>query len=98
MIFADGTEYRRNKVSTYPEKWPLPTVEVAKEFLDTQYWMDPFPEELKPIGSIFLDMGCDRHYDFCQTPTYGTGYRRITPKKSDGVARCLVRGRSKVCC
>ncbi|MDE5082088.1 MAG: radical SAM protein [Trichodesmium sp. St18_bin1] len=81
VVLADGTEYRRQRVPLQPEEWPLPSVEVAKECLGTQYWMDPFPEELKPIGAIFPDMGCDRHCDFCQTPTYGTGYRRMTPKR-----------------
>ena len=81
VVLADGTEYRRQRVPLQPEEWPLPSVEVARECLGTQYWMDPFPEELKPIGAIFPDMGCDRHCDFCQTPTYGTGYRRMTPKR-----------------
>ncbi|NER24570.1 MAG: radical SAM protein [Symploca sp. SIO1C2] len=81
VVLADGTEYRKRKPPFYPEEWPLPSVEVARECLGTQYWMDPFPEHLKPIGSIFPDMGCDRHCDFCQTPTYGTGYRRMTPQR-----------------
>lgn len=81
VILADGSEYRRNKVPLHPEKWPLPSLEVAKECLGTQYWMDPFPEELKPIGAMFPDMGCDRHCDFCQTSTYGTGYLRMSPKR-----------------
>ncbi|MBD2251487.1 hypothetical protein [Nostoc parmelioides] len=29
---------------------------------------------LLPIGSVVLDLGCDRTCDFCQTPTYTIGY------------------------
>ena len=80
VVLADGTEYKK-KTPLKPQEWPLPSVEVARECLGTQYWMDPFPEELKPIGAIFPDMGCDRKCDFCQTPTYGTGYSRMSPQR-----------------
>ncbi|OLT61350.1 B12-binding domain-containing radical SAM protein [Moorena bouillonii] len=81
VVLADGTQYPNSKKPLHPEDWPLPSLDVARQCLGTQYWMDPFPEHLKPIGSIFPDIGCDRHCDFCQTPTYGTGYRRMTPKR-----------------
>lgn len=81
VSLADGTQYRKSKKPLHPEEWPLPSLDVAKQCLGNQYWMDPFPEHLLPIGSIFPDMGCDRHCDFCQTPTYGTGYRRMSPQR-----------------
>ena len=81
VVLADGIEYAKRNPPLHPEEWPLPSLEVAKQCLGTEYWMDPFPEHLKPIGSIFPDIGCDRHCDFCQTPTYGTGYRRMSPKR-----------------
>ncbi|NER37941.1 MAG: radical SAM protein [Oscillatoria sp. SIO1A7] len=81
VVLADGTEYSRRKPPLHPEEWPLPSVEVAKQCLGTQYWMDPFPEEFIPIGTVFTDIGCDRKCDFCQTPTYGTGYLRMSPKR-----------------
>ncbi|NEO61088.1 MAG: radical SAM protein [Moorea sp. SIO4G2] len=81
VVFPDGNKYTKQKTPFHPEEWPLPSVELAKQCLGKQYWMDPFPEEFIPIGAIYPDMGCDRHCDFCQTPTYGTGYRRMSPKR-----------------
>ncbi|NEO98933.1 MAG: radical SAM protein [Symploca sp. SIO2E9] len=81
VILADGTKYPKRNPSLHPEEWSLPSTEVAKQCLGQQYWMDPFPEHLLPIGSIFPDIGCDRKCDFCQTPTYGTGYRRMSPQR-----------------
>ena len=33
------------------------------------------------IGSLVPDIGCDRKCDFCQTPTYGNGYKQMTPER-----------------
>ncbi|NEQ68343.1 MAG: radical SAM protein [Symploca sp. SIO2D2] len=81
VVLADGTQYPKHKTPFHPQEWPLPSLELAKDCLGTQYWMDPFPEEFIPIGTVFTDIGCDRKCDFCQTPTYGTGYLRMTPKR-----------------
>ena len=37
---------------------------------------------LLPQGAVFPDLGCDRKCDFCQTPTYKTGYKRMTPERT----------------
>ena len=45
-----------------------------------EYWRKPFPDRLLPIGSVMPDIGCDRHCDFCQTPSYKLGYLRMSPE------------------
>lgn len=82
VILADGTQYAKRIPAMTPHEWPLPSVEVARQCLGTEYSGERFLEELLPIGSIFSDIGCDRTCDFCQTPTYGTGYRRMTPERA----------------
>lgn len=82
VILADGTQYAKRIPAMNPQEWPLPSVEVARQCLGTEYSGERFIEDLLPIGSIFSDIGCDRTCDFCQTPTYGTGYRRMTPQRA----------------
>jgi len=35
-----------------------------------------------PIGAAMLDHGCDRHCDFCETPTYKLGYQHMSPERA----------------
>lgn len=44
-----------------------------------QYWARDI---ILPVGSVIPDLGCDRTCDFCQTPTYKLGYRRMTPQRT----------------
>lgn len=76
VIFADGKQYRRKTQAKSPEEWALPSVKVAKECLGTL----PNVQGKVPVGSLVADIGCDRTCDFCMTPTYGTGYRRMSPE------------------
>ncbi|NET46691.1 radical SAM protein [Okeania sp. SIO2B3] len=82
VIFPDGTKYPKRNRALNPQDWSLPSLEVARQCFGTEYSGERFLEDLLPIGSIFSDIGCDRTCDFCQTPTYGTGYRRMTPQKA----------------
>ncbi len=75
-IFADGKQYPRKTKAKSPEEWALPSLEVAKECLGTL----PNVQGKVPVGSLVADIGCDRTCDFCMTPTYGTGYRRMSPE------------------
>jgi len=65
-----------------PEDWPIPSIDTFKQCFGTSYWNADFPAELSPIGSIFADQGCDRKCDFCLTPTYGLGYRAMSPERA----------------
>ena len=65
-----------------PQDWPVPSVEIAKQCMGTEYSGERFLENLLGIGSVFPDIGCDRTCDFCQTPLYRTGYRRMTPERT----------------
>lgn len=63
-----------------PEQWALPSPEVVRTCLGTEYWSAEFPEQLTRIGSVFTDIGCDRKCDFCQTPDYRLGYKAMSPE------------------
>jgi len=65
-----------------PQDWPLPSIDIARQCLGTEYSGEGFLESLLGIGSVFPDIGCDRSCDFCQTPLYRTGYRRMTPERT----------------
>ncbi|MEO3705983.1 hypothetical protein [Trichormus azollae] len=65
-----------------PDEWALPSVEVAKQCLGQEYSEEPFVEDLLPIGLVYSDIGCDHKCDFYQSPTYTSGYRRISPQTS----------------
>ncbi|WP_308253736.1 hypothetical protein [Geminocystis sp. GBBB08] len=82
VIKADGTKYPKSTNVLSPEDWPIPSLEVIKQcFGQYHCWTVPINnEDFSPVGSILFDIGCDRTCDFCQTPTYGTGYKRMTPK------------------
>ena len=81
VILADGTVCNKWAPPTHVEDWPLPSLEVTRACLGTEYWSMEFPQELLYIGSVFSDIGCDRKCDFCQTPNYGVGYKRMSPKR-----------------
>lgn len=84
VLFADGTEYRKRRHPLHPQDWFLPSVAVANACLGGgQDFADNLAESsLLPVGSAMFDLGCDRTCDFCQTPTYGSGYLRMTPEKA----------------
>jgi hypothetical protein len=81
VTFADGSQYPRSFPPLKPEDWPLPSVDIAKQCLGTEYLEVDFPDSKLPVGSVFADLGCDRHCDFCQTPTYKLGYHKMTPQR-----------------
>ncbi|MEZ4734815.1 MAG: hypothetical protein R3E79_47590 [Caldilineaceae bacterium] len=82
VILADGTHCNKWVSPLSPEDWPLPSVETARACVGTDYWSAEYPAHLLPIGSIFSDIGCDRKCDFCQTPNYKLGYRRMSPQRT----------------
>lgn len=82
VILADGSRHCISKPPMSPEDWPLPSLEVVKQCLGQEYWAPEQDIPLFPMGSIFPDVGCDRKCDFCQTPTYKTGYKRMSPEKT----------------
>ncbi|MFM8442478.1 MAG: hypothetical protein ACKN9W_03935, partial [Methylococcus sp.] len=82
VILADGSRAPKRIQPLRPEDWPLPSLEVARACLGTEYWSAEYPAELLSIGSVFSDIGCDRACDFCQTPNYGLGFRRMSPQRT----------------
>lgn len=76
VILANGKQYPRKSQAKSPEEWAIPSVDVARECLGTL----PNVQGRVPVGSLVADIGCDRTCDFCMTPTYGTGFRRMSPK------------------
>ncbi|OSO94229.1 radical SAM protein [Cylindrospermopsis raciborskii CENA303] len=84
VLFPDGTEYRKRRHPLHPQDWFLPSISVAQACLGGgNDFADNLSESsLLPIGSAMFDLGCDRTCDFCQTPTYGSGYLRMTPERA----------------
>lgn len=83
VMFADGKQYRKSLHPLHPQDWAVPSVAIAQACLgNTSEFMHPSEADLLlPIGSVIPDLGCDRTCDFCQTPTYRTGYLRMTPHR-----------------
>lgn len=81
VILADGSQHPLRLRPLSPEEWPLPTLDVVEQCFGHR---DPsiFDPRFNPVGSVIPDMGCDRKCDFCQTPTYGTGYKRMSPSRA----------------
>jgi hypothetical protein len=77
---ADGRQFPNNVPPMDPTDWPVPTPDVVEQCLGHEYWEGTLPDELLPIGSAMVDLGCDRKCDFCQTPKYKVGYRRMSPE------------------
>lgn len=100
VILADGSYHPTRTKAMSPDEWALPSVEVARQCLGQEYSEEPFVENLVPIGSVYPDIGCDRKCDFCQTPTYTSGYRRMSPqttlnwiaRQKEAGAKCTVMG------
>lgn len=81
VLLADGRHFASRKPLMSPEDWPLPSQSVVQQCMGTQYWEGALPSALLPIGSVFTDIGCDRHCNFCMTPLYKLGYRRMSPER-----------------
>lgn len=84
VVFADGRHYKKTLHPLHPQDWDLPSIELAKACLGTtSEFLEPDEQaSLLPIGSVIADLGCDRTCSFCQTPTYRTGYLRMTPQRT----------------
>jgi hypothetical protein len=76
VLLADGRHFPRKTHTKSPEDGALPSLDVIKQCFRTQ----PNVQGVVPIGSVVADIGGDRQCDFCQTPTYGTGFRRMSPQ------------------
>ena len=83
VLLADGVQPpRRVHRTLHPEDWPIPENSVIEQCLGTQFRNLPLSEERLKLGSVIMDIGCDRHCDFCQTSTYRTGYHAMSPARS----------------
>lgn len=82
VLLPDGSRGGKLGKPISPEEWPLPSVDVVRACVGTEYWSVKFPEELLTIGSVYPDIGCDRKCDFCQTPNYRLGYRWMSPERT----------------
>ncbi|MGB7059176.1 MAG: radical SAM protein [Geitlerinemataceae cyanobacterium] len=80
VLFPDGTEYPKGFPGLHPEDWPLPSLDLVKACFGDKHTYNDMP--FLPHGSVFVDVGCDRKCDFCQTPSYRLGYLRMSPKRS----------------
>lgn len=80
VMLSDGRKLKSKTPPMSPEDWPLPDQKVVKQTLGIDYWETQLPEALLPIGSVMADIGCDRKCDFCETPLYRLGYRKMTPE------------------
>ncbi|MBG6090569.1 radical SAM protein [Actinomadura viridis] len=83
VALADGSARPARRPPMSPQDWPVPDPSVVAPTLGMEYWEAPLPPELKPIGVSMLDLGCDRHCDFCETPTYRLGYKAMTPERAE---------------
>lgn len=100
VVLKDGRYFPTRVKAKSPDEWALPSVDVARQCLGQEYSEEPFIEELVPIGSVYPDIGCDRKCDFCQTPTYTSGYRRMSPttvlewlsRQKEAGAKCTIMG------
>lgn len=83
VLLADGTQYPKSLKPLHPEDWPIPSAEVIQQCFGTKVWdWELLQANLTPVSGMMFDMGCDRTCDFCQTPTYGIGYKRMSPQKA----------------
>jgi len=82
VLFADGRSIPAARPPMTPQRWPLPERSIIKAALGMDYWEAPLPARFTPIGSVMLDIGCDRHCDFCETPLYGLGYKAMSPDRA----------------
>ena len=82
VTLPDGRALPVARPPMSPQDWPLPPPAVVSATLGRTYWEAPLPSSLKPVGSVMLDIGCDRHCDFCETPTYRLGYKAMTPDRA----------------
>ncbi|MCX6926107.1 MAG: radical SAM protein [Verrucomicrobia bacterium] len=82
VVLSDGTFVARTRRVRSPQDWSLPDLEVGTQCLGREYWSLDYPRGLLPIGSVFTDIGCDRHCDFCQTPQHRLGYRAMSPQRT----------------
>ena len=91
---ANGKAFANHRPPLAANSWPLPSPEVVSATIGTRYWEAPLPESLAPIGAVMLDLGCDRHCDFCQTPIYRVGYSAMSP---DRVREWLMAQKDRGC-
>ena len=80
VVLPDGRSFPVKRPPMSPQDWPLPSHELVLETLGVEHWESGLPEHLRPIGSVMADIGCDRHCDFCETPLYKLGYKRMDPE------------------
>lgn len=82
VALPDGRRLMRKVPPLSPQDWPLPSPEIVSQTMGVDYWETALPAELLPIGSVMADIGCDRKCDFCETPLYRLGYRKMSPARA----------------
>lgn len=80
VLFRDGQRVPLRVRPSDPDQWALPSPEVVKQCMGQEFWAEVTPEYLVPLGSVFMDIGCDRKCDFCQTPSYRLGFKAMSPE------------------
>nr|VFK06924.1 MAG: hypothetical protein BECKLPF1236A_GA0070988_1000527 [Candidatus Kentron sp. LPFa]VFK23087.1 MAG: hypothetical protein BECKLPF1236C_GA0070990_1000325 [Candidatus Kentron sp. LPFa] len=65
----------------HPQDWPIPDKSIIEQCQGTQQEDRLLPGEPLKVGSVMTEIGCDRHCDFCQTPSYRLGYRAMPTEK-----------------
>ena len=82
VVLPNGESIKARRPPMQPEDWPLPSPHHVQQTMGRDYWECPLPDELKPVGAVMLDIGCDRNCDFCETPTYKVGYKWMSPQRA----------------
>nr|VFK61960.1 MAG: hypothetical protein BECKUNK1418G_GA0071005_102029 [Candidatus Kentron sp. UNK]VFK70075.1 MAG: hypothetical protein BECKUNK1418H_GA0071006_102329 [Candidatus Kentron sp. UNK] len=65
----------------HPQDWPIPDKSIIQQCHGTHQEGLLLSGEPCKIGSVMTEIGCDRHCDFCQTPSYRLGYRAMSTEK-----------------
>ena len=81
VILSDGRIFKNPARPMSPEDWPVPSADLIRECLGFGgSHMLQMLEKSVLYNSTMFDIGCDRKCDFCMTPTYGLGYKRMMPE------------------
>lgn len=75
LYVKDGGVIKTGRPRLKPDEWALPSIGHVAASLGTNVWNQ---DSHAPVLALPLDIGCDRKCDFCQTPTYGFGYRHMS--------------------
>ncbi|OAD22689.1 radical SAM domain protein [Candidatus Thiomargarita nelsonii] len=81
VLLNTGKQYPLRRPPMNLQEWPVPSVDVIKKCLGTDFSVEGLRlknSSLSPNSAIFPDIGCDRKCNFCQTPNYSLGYKKMS--------------------